>query len=77
MSIKNNDHNFFGKGLNKKIGDKHFFICKSFDILHGFGYFVHVYDDCSFIGFGYHSSNKFTAIKNSLRNLELFINEYR
>jgi hypothetical protein len=53
------------KCLVKQIGNWKVYLYKSFDLKHGYGYFVHSYHNNYSIGFGFHKTNKLTAVRQS------------
>lgn len=56
----------YDKCLKSKIGNITIYLFKSFDLIHGYGWFVHSYQDDFKIGFGFHKTNKLTAVRQSL-----------
>lgn len=55
--------------LVKTINGIECYLYKSFDLTHGYGYFVHSFNNVKFnTGFGFHKTNKFTAIRQALES---------
>ena len=49
------------KCVKKVIQGKTIYLYKSWDLMHGYGWFAHSYFNCC-VGFGFHKTNKFTAV---------------
>jgi len=58
------------KGLTKNIRGKNFYLGTGWDIAHGKGWFCQVFGIIG-VGFGFHKKNKFTAVRNALKDLGL------
>lgn len=61
------------KGLKKVIGGKEIFLGKVFDLTHGKGWFCQVFGGAMLFsgpGFGFHKTNKFTAVRKAIKNFE-------
>jgi len=56
------------KCLRKRIGNSTVYLYKGWDLANGHGWFAHCYNDYS-VGFGFHHTNKLTAVKQSLNKL--------
>lgn len=54
------------KCLKTKIGQIEIYLFKGFDLAHGKGWFVRSYHDNFKTGFGFHKSNKLTAVRQAL-----------
>ena len=58
------------KSLSKKINYKNnvvkIYLHRSWDVKHGYGWFSHSYFESFKVGFGFHQTNKFTAVRQSL-----------
>lgn len=65
----------FKMSLKKQIGSVEFFLGKGWDLSHGKGYFCHAYHDDFRIGFGFHKTNKFIAVRIALRDLKQYRGE--
>lgn len=70
MSIKSTP--FSSNGLCKTIDGNETHMYKSFDLIHGYGWFVHLYDKYGFTGFGFSKKSRFTAMRLALKDLEEF-----
>lgn len=71
MSTKEN--NGYSKHcLVKKIGYYTIYLYKSWDVVHGIGYFSHSITNDFKAGFGFHKTNKFAAIRQSLKTTVTF-----
>lgn len=51
--------------LIKEINGLTIYLYKSWDLVHGVGYFVQSIDKNNRIGFGFHKKNKITAVRQS------------
>lgn len=63
MSIKK--YHCYDKCLYKEIGPLRIYLYKSWDLVHGYGWFCHIYKDIGKMTFGF-SRNKFSAVKIAL-----------
>jgi len=59
----------FSHALLKVIGNDHIYLYRGRDLVHGRGWFCHIYnyEDGRFLRFGF-SKNKFTAVRNALKS---------
>lgn len=57
------------KCLIKYINRDKVYLYKSFSIMQGYGWFCHIYHDNRSIGFGFHKTNKFSAVRQGLIDL--------
>jgi len=51
--------------------DGHFitlYMYRGCDLVHGRGWFVHSYFDTFYVGIGFHKTNRFTAVRQSLKH---------
>ncbi len=55
------------KGLKKTIQTNEIYLGLSWDIKHGVGWFCQVHRLDWSIGFGFHKTNKFTAVREALK----------
>jgi hypothetical protein len=54
----------------KKIGSDGYWLRKTWDLSRGYGWHVQIYDRNHEIGYGFHKTNKFTAIKIARTELD-------
>lgn len=59
------------KGLKKTTGNKDYYLGRACDLFHGVGWHCQVFDEDYNIGYGFHKTNKFTAVKIALQNVEI------
>ena len=58
------------KGLRKEMNNKTFYLGRSWDLTNGKGWFCQVHCNRTFnMGFGFHKTNKFTAVRIALKVL--------
>jgi hypothetical protein len=57
-------------GITKIINNNNVYLHKSFDVMHGFGWFCQIYFTDYKIGFGFDNKSKFTAYRKALKNKE-------
>lgn len=57
------------RGLKKRIHGKRFYLGRACDLQNGSGWFCEVFDAKFRMGFGFHKTNKFTAVRNALKAL--------
>ena len=71
MSVK--ARYFNRKALLKKDPEKGYsiYLIKSFDLYHGYGWFVSVHLNVFDHGFGFHKTNKFTAVRMAFNALNM------
>lgn len=57
-------------GLKKKIGKNVVYLSKSWDLVHGKGWFCHIWVEGRYLnGFGHHKTNRFTAYRKAIKNI--------
>lgn len=63
-------------GIGKNMNGYKVYMHKTWDLTHGYGYHIQVYDvtNCAY---GFHKSNKFTAVKQAFSNLNCFDKKYK
>lgn len=63
-TLENNGYSH--KCLVKKINGVKIYLYKSWSLVHGFGYYCFSLGEGFKIGFGFHKTNKFSAVRQSL-----------
>lgn len=58
------------KSLFKEINGNRVYIGKGCDIVHGKGWFCHIYDEHGRVGFGYDKKNIFSVYKKALVDIK-------
>jgi len=62
------EKNGYGNCLTTNICGTTIWLHRSFDLVHGIGWFCHTYFENRGVGFGFHKTNKFIAVRQALIN---------
>lgn len=57
--------------LVKRIGGKKIYLGKTWDLKHGYGWFCQVFNYDFKFGFGFHKTNKFSAVRIAIEDMKI------